>query len=487
MPNRLSTSTLPHIAKVQKPSYAREQLNTAIVHLGIGAFHRAHQAVYTDDINNRENGQWGIVGCSLRSASVKQQLEPQNYLYGVLQKGSDVSLRVIGCIKDVLVGPEDPQAIVEAIAAKTTRIISLTITEKGYCHLPATGELNQQHPDILHDLANLDQPCSAIGYIVAGLQARKLRNLGPLTVMSCDNLPNNGKVAKQVITGFAQLVDAQLAHWIIREVTFPCTMVDRIVPATTAEDIKLCAQQFGFEDQGLVVAEPFSQWVIEDQFCQGRPSWEKAGALLVDDVDVYETMKLRLLNGSHSLLAYCGYLAGCETVYQTMQDPTLKDLCQRFMASAAGTVHVPQGFNIEQYQTQLIERFSNPSLKHRTWQIAMDGSQKIPQRWLNTLRTLLATQQDINLFSFALAAWMRYVTGTDEQGKAIEVSDPLARQFQALWTEHQNRPDAYIEAFFAQPTVFDPDLGQNQALINATTTHFKAMLSNGIKKVMATL
>lgn len=486
MSPRLSSLQLPSIQHVKTPEYTRNEALNWIVHLGIGAFHRAHQAVYTEQLNNAGSTRWGIIGCSLRSSQVKHQLEPQDNLYTVLERGNEVRAQIVGCVQQVLVGPDNPAAIIHSIADPKTRIVSLTVTEKGYCHNPATGDLNLQHPDIQHDLENLEEPRTAVGYLVAGLRQRFAANLPPVTVLSCDNLPHNGRVAENVVKQFAQAVNRQLAHWIDNQVSFPSTMVDRIVPATTKDDIEECERLFHYRDLGLVVAEPFTQWVIEDRFCATRPRWEDAGALLVDHVDVYETMKLRLLNGSHSLLAYAGYLSGCETVFDTIQNPSLKALCQRFMALAATTFAAPEGFDVQRYQAQLIERFSNPSLKHRTWQIAMDGSQKVPQRWLNSVRQLIKQNADYSLFAFALAAWIRFTQGVDRKGDTYSVSDPLAAEFQSIYADCNHDPETYVQTFFAQESIFG-DLSHHTGLIQTTTVYLTKISDSGIDSVLEEL
>lgn len=484
MPQRLCQTLLPSLPLSNKPTYDRAALKNGIVHLGIGAFHRAHQAAYTDAVLRQFGGDWGIIGCSLRSASVQQQLQPQDGLYSILQKGEENSVRIVGSVSQVLVGPQDPSAVYEAIALPNIRLVSLTITEKGYCHNPATGQLNLDHPDVQHDLGHLTAPRSALGYLVAGLQRRFEQNLSGVTVLSCDNLPNNGHVTEAVVRQFAAQVSAELAQWIVQNVTFPCTMVDRIVPATTAEDIAQFERENGYQDYGLVVAEPFSQWVIEDKFRHDRPAWEKVGALLVHDVDRYETMKLRLLNGCHSLIAYAGYLAGYDTVYEVMNNAQFQRLCRHFMTTAAASLIAPENFDIDAYQTQLLQRFSNPGLKHRTWQIAMDGSQKIPQRWLNTLRQLIHQDQPHDIFSFALAAWLRFTMGVDETGKAIDVSDPMAEQFKHLANTVGDDAHAYTEAFLANEAIFGADLSHRSDLIKTTGEYLAQMRRQGL---MATL
>lgn len=483
---RLNSQLLAQL-DLPRPAYDRQNLKPGIVHLGIGAFHRAHQAFYTDAVMNRTGGDWGIVGCSLRSAGVQQQLAPQDGLYTLLERGAASRPRIIGAVQNVLVGPDDPAAIIAAIASPNVSIVSLTVTEKGYCHLPATGALNLEHPDIQHDIANMDRPKSAPGFIVAGLRQRWRENLGPVSVMSCDNLPDNGAVTRSVVTALAAAVDPQLADWVQREVSFPGTMIDRIVPATTAEDIDWLQREYGYRDEGLVVAEPFSQWVIEDNFCRARPTWETAGALLVKDVGHYETMKLRLLNGSHSLLAYSGYLAGYATIFQVMQDADFVALTQRFMACAATTFTPPENFDLSAYQEQLCERFANPGLQHKTSQIAMDGSQKVPQRWLNSLRKLSEEDRDSRIYAFALAAWIRFVKGADEKGEAIKISDPHAATFAALWQEYGADQSQLIKEFFAQEMIFGRDLAGNESVQRETQRWLNAITNKGIRTAVRML
>ena len=482
---RLSTSVLSQLEGVKRPSYDRSQLKPRIVHLGIGAFHRAHQAYYTEELLNLEGGDWGIVGCSLRSPTVKEQLEPQDGLYTLFVKGEQSSAQVIGAVQRVLVGPEDPSAVVDAIANESVKIVSLTVTEKGYCHNPATGELNFDHPDIVHDLFNLDKPKTAVGFIVAGLKKRHETGLPPISILSCDNLPDNGQVVKRVVCDFAERVSISLASWVKNEVNFPGTMIDRIVPATTENDIHELAQNAGYEDKAMVCAEPFSQWVIEDNFSNDRPAWEKVGATFVKDVAAYETMKLRLLNGSHSLLAYVGYLSGYETIYNCMQDDELVELTQAFMHTASKSLKMPEGFSVLDYQQQLIDRFSNPGLLHRTWQIAMDGSQKVPQRWLNTMRDLLAADESVDIFCLALAAWMRYCLGRDEDGGPIELSDPLAEQLKDIAVDNRGQWRSYVDGFFAVSDVFEGDFASQQALVDKCAQYLEQVYSEGMQNTFA--
>jgi fructuronate reductase len=477
--NRLNKQALTELPKdVLRPKYNREQLKPGIVHLGIGAFHRAHQAFYTEAVLNQFGGNWGIIGCSLRSANVRDQLVPQDCLYTLVERsGEGEKLQVIGAVIDTLVGPENPAALVAQMAAPGIKIVSLTITEKGYCHDPATGNLNLNHPDIVHDLAHLDSPISAIGFLVAALQQRFQHNQKALTLLSCDNLPNNGEVLEKVVTQFAQKISPEFATWIKTNATFPCTMIDRIVPATTDDDrreieARLSINGKNLRDEGMVVCEPFSQWVVENKFADGRPEWDKVGVLLVEDVRVFEKIKLRLLNGAHSTMAYTGYLSGFDYISEVMEQPAFVNLVKTYMAREAGeTVIGPKGFDIEAYKQQLRERFSNKALKHRTWQIAMDGSQKLPQRLLETLREQLNGNGHIDILCLGVAAWIRYVSGVDEKGAAIEVSDPLAKELRAACDANQGNPAAMVKAVVSIQKVFGSDLVEQERFI-ATTTHW---------------
>lgn len=481
--NRLNAKNLDQLpSDVQLPEYNRAMLKPGIVHLGIGAFHRAHQAFYTEAVLNKFGGDWGIIGCSLRSANVREQLAPQDGLYTLVERsGKGEKLQVIGAVQQALVGPEDPAALVAVMADPAIKIVSLTITEKGYCHEPATGDLNLQHPDVVHDLANLSHPKSAIGFLVAALQKRYQSEAKSFTVLSCDNLPNNGQVLAKVVFQFAQQVLPELASWIKQNTCFPCTMIDRIVPATTDEDRKEIEARLGVRDEAMVVAEPFTQWVVEDRFSDGRPEWEKVGVQLVDEVHVFEKIKLRLLNGAHSTLAYSGYLSGFNYINEVMNEPAFVNMITTYMAREAGeTIAEPEGFDIEHYKQQLRERFFNPALKHRTWQIAMDGSQKLPQRLLESLREQLKAQGHIDIICLAVAAWIRYVSGVDESGEPIEVSDPLADILRKLCDENKGDSLAMVRAVVALPQVFGTDLINEDQFVNGTASWLQRFYEQGV-------
>ena len=478
--NQEQLAALP--ADVALPQYDRNLLKAGIVHLGIGAFHRAHQAFYTEGVLNKFGGDWGIIGCSLRSSSVRDQLAPQDGLYTLVERsGEGEKLQIIGAVIKNLVGPENPDELISAMAQPTIKIVSMTITEKGYCHDPATGNLNFNHPDIQHDLENITAPKSAIGFLVAALDRRFKAGIKSFTALSCDNLPNNGEVLEKVVLQFAQKISADLASWIRENTCFPCTMIDRIVPATTEEDRRDIAARIGLRDDGLVVAEPFSQWVIENKFSDGRPQWEKTGAILVDDVRAFEKIKLRLLNGSHSIMAYTGYLSGFDYISEVMSEPAFANMIKTYMAREAGeTIQAPAGFDIEAYKQQLRDRFSNKALKHRTWQIAMDGSQKLPQRLLESLREQLRNQGHIDIICLGVAAWIRYVSGVDEKGNSIEVSDPHAAELKALCDENKGNIEYTVKAIVALPKIFGPDLMTEEKFISVTIAWLEKFYSKGV-------
>lgn len=429
---RLSNAQLRALPKeVITPGYDRASVTPGILHLGIGAFHRAHQAVMVENRLAAGERGWGIRAASLRAPDTRDALTPQDMLYTlVVRNGEETRLRVIGAISDVLVARENPAALLTAMLDPRIRIVSLTVTEKGYCHDPATGALNAAHPDVVHDLAHPSRPISALGFIVEALRLRRASGVAPFTVMSCDNLPANGRTLARVITQMAALRDKNLADFIAGEVAFPATMVDRIVPATTEADRAMVAERLGVADAWPVMSEPFTQWVMEDRFSHGRPRFEEAGAELVADVAPYEKMKLRLLNGTHSTIAYLGQLMGVETVADFVADPARA----RFIRSMMGEEIAPTvpGFTpaaLEAYADALMARYANTALHHRTAQIAMDGSQKVPQRLLNTMRDRLAAGAPITRICIALAAFCRFMTGTGEWGAPLPINDPMAARF----------------------------------------------------------
>ncbi|MEG0799748.1 MAG: fructuronate reductase [Citrobacter sp.] len=477
---------------VPRPQWDRSRLVSRIVHLGCGAFHRAHQALYTHHLLECSDGDWGICEVNLmpgNDAVLIQNLKKQDLLYTVAERGAQsTELKIIGSMNEALHPEFDgSDAIIRAMARPETAIVSLTITEKGYCTDPASGELDLNHPFIQHDIAHPQSPKSAIGYIVEALALRREQGLKAFTVLSCDNLRENGHVAKTAVLGLANARDPQLAEWIARHVTFPCTMVDRIVPAATEEALVQIATQLGVEDPCAIACEPFRQWVIEDNFVNGRPDWDRAGAQFVQDVVPFEMMKLRMLNGSHSFLAYLGYLGGYETIAEAMTNSAYRNAALALMLEEqAPTLSMPEGTDLAGYAELLIARFTNPSLKHRTWQIAMDGSQKLPQRLLDPIRLHLAKGEDYRHLALGVAGWIRYVSGVDEKGDPIDVVDPLAAQYQAIYQKYPSIEER-VRALLAIDTIFSWDLRDNTDFIAQVTAACQQLHSMGARATVAVL
>ena len=488
-PQRLSSKTLAGLrAGTRRFAYDRRGLETGIVHLGLGAFARGHLAEFTEDVLERQFGPWGIVGVSLRSPDQRQRLAPQNGLYTALcREPADTTARVIGCVTDCLVLPDAVEATLALMAQPATKIVSLTITEKGYCHNPATGMLNAAHPDIRHDIEHPDRPRSAVGLIGAALARRHAAGIAPFTVLCCDNLPDNGALVQRLVLEVAGLRDARLAAWIERNGAFPSTMVDRIVPATTEADIALAGALTGLQDAAPVAHEPFRQWVIEDRFVDGqRPAWELAAAELVGDVAPFETMKLRLLNGSHSALAYLGFLGGYETIGECVADPVYRRFVQELWADEIIPVTpTPPGTDLSAYAGSLLARYDNPAIRHRTAQIAMDGSQKLPQRVLATIHDRLAKGLRLPRLALTVAGWMVYVGGKDEQGRTFEVRDPLAANLAAALAKVGSNPAQRVAALLRIEAVFSPDLAANQGFRTAVEAAYRELLQQGAKRAVA--
>lgn len=479
---RLSLAVLPvEYPKVQWGTYDRTRVTPGIVHLGIGAFHRAHMAAYVDDLL-AQNPSWGIIGASLRRPDTRDALAPQDFLYTLaIRDASGTKCRVIGSILDVLDANTQRAQLIEIMADPAIRIVSLTVTEKGYCHDPATGELDDKHPDIVHDLAHPEEPVSAPGIIVKALELRHNRGLVPFTVMSCDNLPSNGKTAGRIVRRFAELRgDPELTKY-VQSVRFPSTMIDRIVPATTDADREIVKDITGLDDAWPIMTEPFTQWVIEDDFPAGRPPFETVGAQLVADVEPYELMKLRMLNGSHSTMAYLGYLSGYQYVSEAIGDTEIHKFIHGLMSDEVmPTLPMPRA-DLEAYRDQLLARFANPALRHRTWQIAMDGTQKLPQRLLGTIRDRLQKGQGIQRLTLGVAAWMRYVTGIDEQGQPIEVKDPMSERLRRIADLAGRDPAKLAQGLLAVQEVFGTDLPANAAFSGPVTNHLKSLLEIGAR------
>ena len=485
----MTNEAVKHFKQLKQPSYDRNQLTTRIVHIGCGAFHRAHQALYHHDWLEHSNSDWGICEVSLfGDGRLIRQLREQQHLFTVLEKGSDKrTAKLVGSVCQSLhAGTDGREAILETMSDDNVKIVSMTITEKGYCIDPSSGRLDRSHPLIQHDLSHPLQPDSAIGYIVAALRRRKEQGSRAFTVLSCDNIQENGKAAKSAVVEFASLIDTDLALWIKLNATFPSTMVDRIVPAATQEMYLELQEIIGEPDPCGIECEPFRQWVIEDSFADGRPHWNEVGVEFVSNVVPYEEMKLRMLNGSHSFLAYLGYLAGYDYIFETMQDPHFRVATFNLMTrEQAPTLDMPKGTVLETYALELIERFSNQSLKHRTGQIATDGSQKLPQRFGDSLRFHLQHHSNYRWLALGVAGWMRYVSGVDEKGQEITINDPMADTFKAIYDKHGLSANVVPELLAIEP-IFGSDLKNQHGFVNTVTSAYQRLLDVGAAKTVMT-
>jgi mannitol 2-dehydrogenase len=447
----LTTSSLPSLAgTVSVPAYDRSRLRAGIVHLGVGAFHRSHQAMYLDRLLERgEAGEWAICGVGVLASDrrMAEVMAAQDGLYTLVVKHADGSLeaRVVGSVVEYLLAPDDPDAVVEKMAAETTRIVSLTVTEGGYNTDPVTGEFDAGDPGVVHDLQPGAAPATSFGLVVEALVRRRERGLPPFTVVSCDNIQHNGDVARHSFAAFAALRDRDLGAWVEREVPFPNSMVDRITPATTDDDRAEVARRFGVEDAWPVVCEPFTQWVVEDRFGLGRPPLEDAGVQVVEDVDPYERMKLRLLNAGHQGLAYLGRLAGYRLVHDAAQDPLFRRFLLGYMEEeATPTLRPVPGIDLDEYRRSLVDRFSNPHIRDTLARLAFDGSERLPKWLLPVVRDNLAAGGEVRRSAAIVAGWARYSEGVDEDGQPIEVADRRRDTLAASARRQRQDPLAFI-------------------------------------------
>jgi len=485
---RLSNETLDGLpANVALPTYDRHLVKPGVVHLGIGAFHRAHQAVVFDAALESGDLRWGITGASLRSAGVRDEMNPQDGLYTVITRdGSGDALKVIGAVREVLVAPENPEALVERLADPDVHIVTLTVTEKGYKLDPATGALRTDDPDVTADCADLSAPKTAPGFLVAALSARRDLGLPPFTAISCDNLPHNGRRLEQAVLAIARAHRPELADWIAAHGAFPETMVDRIVPATTPADIDSLETALGASDRAMVKAEPFLQWVIEDRFCGPRPAFEKLGVQITADVAPWEEAKLRLLNGAHSSIAYLGGLAGIDFVHEVVAIPAFTRFVEALWDEAEASLSPPPGLDVAAYRAALMERFANPALQHRTRQIAMDGSQKLPQRLLAPIAARRAKGLDVDALALGVAAWMRWQRGRDDSGASHVVDDPLAA-VTAARLDGVTDAEAQVAGLLSIDAIFPPALAADQTFRAVLIRHLTSLAAAGARATVEAL
>ncbi|MDQ2757369.1 MAG: mannitol dehydrogenase family protein [Actinomycetota bacterium] len=449
---QLSPSVLDALPpEVPGPTYNRSAVTPGIVHFGVGGFHRAHEAMYVDALMNQGKAlDWGIVGVGTmpQDARMRDALVPQGGLYTLVVKHPDGRRepRVIGSIIDFHLASDDPARVLDLLTAGATRIVSLTITEGGYLFHPSTGDFDSDAPSIQADLQPGSVPTTPFGFITEALRRRRDAGTAPFTVMSCDNIPGNGDVAKKMVTAFARLKDVDLADWVTTHVSFPNSMVDRITPVTAPEDIAALAHDVGIEDNWPVVCEPFSQWCLEDDFPAGRPPFEEAGVQVVPDVEPYELMKLRLLNASHQALAYLGYLGGYRYAHEVCQDPLFTQFLLAYMDDeATPTLHEVPGVDLTAYKHQLIERFANPEVRDTLARLCAESSDRIPKWLVPVIRENLETGGPVERSALVVAAWARYAEGVDEQGDPIDVVDQLKERVMAAAARQKDDPLAFVK------------------------------------------
>jgi mannitol 2-dehydrogenase len=470
------------------PGYDRALVTPGVVHFGVGGFHRAHQAMYHDRLMNSGAAlDWGICGVGVMPADreMQQVLDAQDGLYTLVLKHSDGTYepRVIGSIVEYLFAPDDPEAVIEKMAAPSTRIVSLTVTEGGYNINDATGEFDLTNPEVVADLEPGAVPRTTFGLITEALRRRRKQGLAPFTVMSCDNLQDNGQLSRRVFTAFARLRDPELGDWVEREVSFPNSMVDRITPVTTDADRAEVRERFGIDDQWPVVCEPYTQWVLEDRFTAGRPRYEDVGVQVVDQVEPYELMKLRLLNGSHQAMCYFGYLCGYRLVHEAAQDPLFQEFLLGYMNEEATPTLAPvPGVDLDGYKHTLIERFSNPQVRDTIALLCAQSSDRIPKWLLPVVRQQLGNGGEIRRSAAVVASWARYAEGTDEQGQPIEVVDRLAGRLTALARRQREDPDAFI----SNRDVFG-DLAGDKRFVTAYRSALDSLHERGARATLESL
>ena len=447
----LTTAMLPELAdRLAVPAYDRSALTVGIVHLGVGGFHRAHEAMYLDRLMQRGVAlDWAICGVGVLpgDARMRDALTAQDCLYTLVEKAPDGTWapRVVGSIVEYLLAPDDPERVVERMADPAVRIVSLTVTEGGYNVDPVTGDFVADAPDVVHDVVDPKAPRTTFGLVVEALARRRDRGVPPFTVMSCDNIPGNGSVARRSFAAFAALRDPELADWVSTAVSFPDSMVDRITPVTTDADRAEVALRYGVEDRWPVVCEPFTQWVLEEAFGHGRPPWEDVGVQLVEDVEPYELMKLRLLNASHQGLCYFGHLAGYRLVHEVAQDPPFADFLLAYMTDEGSPTLPPvPGIDLDAYRRELVARFSNDQVKDTVARLCAESSDRIPTWLLPVVRENLVAGRSVRLSAAIVASWARYAEGVDEQGAPIEVVDRLREPLMRAAAQHDADPLAFL-------------------------------------------
>ena len=478
----LGTAALSGLPAECRPRITPGAAGPGIVHLGLGAFHRAHQAVYTEDAMAAGGGDWGIVGVAPRSAAVVDALAAQDRLYSVTTLAArGGTTRVIGSLAGLRHAAADPDSVVALLADPRIRVVTLTVTEKGYRLDPATGRLLLDD-DLRADLESGRPPRTVPGLLVRGLSARQRAGVGPVALVSCDNLPANGRRLHGLVEqSVRHRRSAALESWVAGNVSFPGTMVDRIVPAATAATRSVAAGALGVRDLAAVCGEPYYQWVVEDDFPAGRPAWELAGAVLTADAQPWERLKLRALNGVHSAIAYLGAVAGRDTIAGALELPGLDRAMRRFIAEDVGpTLTPPGGVSAVGYGDEVLERFANPAIGHRTVQVAMDGSQKLPQRVLHTILDRRTAGGTPRWGALVVAGWMRFVQGVADDGRELPLDDPLAATIRARLAAAPSTPDGVVQALLGLRTVFEPALAGDATVRALLVEWLTALTRHGV-------
>ncbi|GGJ85965.1 mannitol dehydrogenase family protein [Pseudomonas matsuisoli] len=487
---KLNQQNLPTLAThIAKPAYDLNARKQGIAHIGVGGFHRAHEAIYTETLMNAgEDLDWGICGVGLRpeDAGMRDALAGQDYLYTMMELSDDpdTEVRVIGVIGDMLLSQDSPAELIDKLADPTIRIVSLTITEGGYCMDDSTGEFNAALPGIQHDLSQPDTPQTVFGFLLAALTRRRANDIAPFTVMSCDNLPHNGAVARKALLAFADLADPSMSTWIAENVAFPNAMVDRITPMTSAEHKAQLARDHGVDDAWPVVCEPFLQWVLEDKFVNGRPAWEKVGVQFTDDVTPYEEMKIKLLNGSHLALTYIGTLKGYRFVHEAMNDPLIARYIRRYMdIDVTPQLASVPGIDLEAYKDTLIERFSNQAIADQLERVCSDGSSKFPKFTVPTINRLIQDGKTLDRASLVVAAWAHYLKGKDEHGSAYRMLDPRLAFCQSLVAD-----DAGVTArLLGADDIFGRRIPSSDAFVASFERNLNSLRTHGVSATLERL
>ncbi len=485
--NRRNLDNLTH--QVAKPTYLASDTRQGIAHIGVGGFHRAHQAYYTDTLMNQGRDlDWSICGIGLRAEDrkVRDDLASQDYLYTLFElgDGDDTQSRIIASISGMLLAEDGIQAVIDKLASPAIRIVSLTITEGGYCIDDSSGEFMVALPQIQHDLAHPKAPTTVFGVLCAALAQRRAQGTRAFTLMSCDNLPHNGNVARKALLSYAALSDADLHDWIAANVSFPNAMVDRITPMTSNAHRLQLHDQLGIDDAWPVVCEPFIQWVLEDKFADGRPAWETVGVQLTDDVTPYEEMKIKLLNGSHLALTYLGFLKGYRFVHETMNDPLFVAYMRAYMDQDVTPQLAPvPGIDLGAYKDTLVERFSNQAIADQLERVCSDGSSKFPKFTVPTINRLISDGRELKRAALVVAAWALYLKGVDETGQIYAIPDPRAHFCQALVAD-----DALVvQRFLAVEEIFGSAIAQSPEFVAAFEWCLNSLREAGVSGTLEKL